>query len=96
MKQVLKLGTVAVGILFGVTSIATSPGNAAQLTPMFDYCKMDYAAGMRNCGFASLEQCQATMSGRGGHCFANPFPVASNSFASVVMGPVRASKHSRH
>jgi Protein of unknown function (DUF3551) len=94
MNNFLKIGAVAVGIMCGFA--AAAPSDAAQATATSDYCKMDYVAGMRNCGFASLEQCQATMSGRGGHCFQNLFAGASNSFASTVMGPIRTSKHSRH
>ncbi len=92
MRNALRLGALAVGILcgaFGTTS------NAAPATVTTDYCRTD-TGGMRGCGFASLEKCQEMASGRGGTCAPNPFPVVSNSFASVVMGPAGRSRHSRH
>lgn len=93
MKHVVRLGALAAGILFGAAFGAT--GNAAQAAVKNDYCRTD-TGGMRGCGFVSLEQCQASASGRSGTCSPNPFPDTSDSFASVVMGATHTAKHSRH
>jgi Protein of unknown function (DUF3551) len=41
----------------------------------FPYCirGCDFGAGVGDCSFSSLAQCQATASGRGASCAANPY-----------------------
>ncbi len=41
-----------------------------------------------NCGFVSLEQCRAAISGNGGSCM-------ENGFATAVQAPVRTKKPKR-
>jgi Protein of unknown function (DUF3551) len=93
MKQIVRLGALAAGILIGAAFGVT--GNAAQAAVKNNYCRTD-TGGMRGCGFETLEQCQAMASGRSGTCSPNPFPDTSDSLASVVMEATRTAKHSRH
>jgi hypothetical protein len=46
--------------------------------------------GATNCGFATLEQCRATVSGIGGSCTLNPF-----YRAAVIERPVRPARPAR-
>jgi len=78
MKQILKLSAAPAAVLGAMAFFATATPAAAT-----DYCRMDVTAGVRGCGYSSLEQCQAMSSGRGGGCEVNPFPAggSSNAFA---------------
>ena len=91
MKQLLKMTAAPAAALAAMAFVAmtapaaaaspnsASPKNASQV----DYCRTDVTAGTRGCGYASLEQCQAMSSGRGGSCSPNPFPdnASSNALA---------------
>jgi hypothetical protein len=46
-----------------------------------EYCSWDTDY-MTDCGFSSMEQCQASRSGRGGDCFRDPF-LKDNSTATI-------------
>jgi len=73
--QPQRLGCNAAGLLalafVGMTSTAASAG---------EYCRWDVTSHVRSCSFDTLEQCQATSSGRGGDCARDPF-LASPSAA---------------
>jgi hypothetical protein len=43
------------------------------------WCAYYSGRGGSNCGFYSFEQCQATVSGRGGFCNQNPFESSRSS-----------------
>jgi hypothetical protein len=65
-----------------------------------DYCRQDAISGMRSCGYARIEQCQAMSSGIGGTCYRDPFlPQAGTSGAYAYAphdgkrGPKPAVKH---
>ena len=78
MKQILKLSAAPAAVLGAMAFFATATPAAA-----IDYCRTDVTAGVRGCGYTSLEQCQAMSSGRGGGCDVNPFSAggSSNAFA---------------
>jgi hypothetical protein len=82
MKQLLKMTTASTAALFALGLVAmTMPTASAE-----DFCRTEAASQMRGCGFASLEQCQAMASGRGGTCAPNPFPATASTgsaFASM-------------
>jgi Protein of unknown function (DUF3551) len=82
MKRLLKtsaapaaLATLAF-VAMAMPAAAAGPGNG------IDYCRTDVTAGMRGCGYTSLEQCHEMSSGRGGDCSPNPFPSNASSTAS--------------
>src|SRR5664279_301978 len=99
MKQVLKLTTAPAAAL-AVLAFAAMTAPAAAASPksasQVDYCRTDVTAGTLGCGYASLEQCQAMSSGRGGSCSPNPFSAnaSSNAYAyqPKTMNPKARSK----
>jgi hypothetical protein len=46
-----------------------------------EYCRKDVTSQVVSCSFDSLEQCQATSSGRGGDCFRDPWVPARDALA---------------
>ena len=62
-------------IALAVLVFAAGAPERAQADP-YRYCA-EYsgggAGGSRNCGFVTLEQCRAAVSGVGGYCNINPF-----------------------
>jgi predicted S18 family serine protease len=78
-------------ILLAATTVlaaASAPAAAAQ------YCAF-YTSDGGNCGFSSLQQCSATVSGVGGVCFVSPGEgfVAQRGVPATAMGsPSRRSR----
>jgi hypothetical protein len=63
----------AILLVLAVASLgAVGPGATAGALP---YCikGCDFAGGAGDCSFSSLQQCQATASGRDATCAANPY-----------------------
>ena len=60
-------------ILAGLAALAGMMPAPSQADP-YAWCAQysEHAGGGRNCGFVSLRQCQATVSGSGGFCEPNP------------------------
>jgi hypothetical protein len=58
---------VVVSIMFATLLLCTDGAHAAP------WCANYSGKGGTNCGFYSFQQCQATVSGRGGFCSVNPF-----------------------
>jgi hypothetical protein len=83
MKELFKTTIAPAAALFATAFVAMSTP-AAAASP--DYCRLDYASAIRGCGYASLEQCQATTSGRGGSCTLNPFGSGS-TYAYELKSP---------
>ena len=69
MKQLFKMTAVPATALFALAFVATATPAAAGPN---EYCRQDVTSGMRSCSFSTLEQCQATSSGRGGSCYRDP------------------------
>jgi len=85
MKQILKLSAAPAAVLGAMAFFATATPAAA-----VDYCRTDVTAGVRGCGYSSLEQCQAMSSGRGGGCDVNPFPAGGSTNANTAGGSSNA------
>jgi hypothetical protein len=71
-----------------LAAASAAPAAAAQ------YCAF-YTSDGGNCGFTSLQQCSATVSGVGGFCFASPGEgfVAQRGVPATAMGsPSRRSR----
>jgi hypothetical protein len=62
---------VAFGILFSVLTLAPTQSQAQT----YPWCAHygGRGGGGTNCGFSTLAQCQAAISGVGGYCARNPF-----------------------
>lgn len=64
---------VAAALLAGAgAALAGSPGTGAAPAPYWPWCaEYDMEGAVVNCGFATREQCMATVSGVGGGCRPN-------------------------
>ena len=51
-----------------------------------------YRRGSENCGYATLEQCQAQVRGLGGWCRPNPFPGTGFGTGGTWSNPPRQSR----
>ena len=79
MSKGIAFSAMAKSALAGATLLSAAEPVAAR---EYEYCREDYSSGMRQCGFATVEQCVAMISGRGGSCSRNPFLAdASASYA---------------
>lgn len=65
-------GVVAAGVCVGLLLIA-----GPAFADPYKWCAA-YRTGGQNCGFTSIEQCQATIAGAGGFCQQNPFYTGSD------------------
>jgi hypothetical protein len=63
---------IAFGLLLALplTLLVRTDSAQAQTYP---WCAQYAIMGSINCGFVSLEQCNAALSGNGGYCAPNPF-----------------------
>jgi hypothetical protein len=90
MQQFLRLSAAPMAGLWAMALVAfATPASAA------DYCRQDAISGVRSCGYATIEQCQAMSSGIGGTCYRDPFlpqSGASSAYAYAPHGGKRATK----
>jgi hypothetical protein len=90
MQQLFKLSAAPMAGLWAMALVAiATPASAA------DYCRQDAISGMRSCGYATIEQCQAMSSGIGGTCYRDPFlpqAGASNAYAYAPHGDKQPTK----
>jgi hypothetical protein len=68
MKTLSKMMTAST-VVFGTLAFMAMAAPAAQAG---EFCMTD-SSGMRGCGYASLEQCKASASGKNGSCDRDPF-----------------------
>ncbi|RXG85271.1 DUF3551 domain-containing protein [Bradyrhizobium zhanjiangense] len=80
MTKTIALSTIAAAALAAATFWCTAEPASAK---NYEYCRVDYTLGSpRNCGFDTMEQCMAMISGRGGSCTRDPFyQTETESFA---------------
>jgi hypothetical protein len=92
MKRLLKKMILSCSALVAFAAvIVTSPAADAG-----EYCTLNNSY-MRSCGYDSMEQCQAMLSGRDGTCMRDPFaPAASGAFASVQEHHAVREHHHHH
>jgi hypothetical protein len=79
MKRFLKISAAPAALVMVAYVAMAVPAAAAGPSNGIDYCRTDVTAGMRGCGYTSLEQCHEMSSGRGGDCYPNPFPTNASS-----------------
>ena len=91
MKEFLKIAAAPATALFALALVTTATPAAAG-----EYCRNDYSgAGVRTCSFATMEQCQAAVSGRNGFCERDPFmPDNSSAYAYQPKHPISKSRNS--
>jgi hypothetical protein len=78
MVKTIGLSTIAAAALAAAAFWCTAEPASAK---NYEYCRID-SSGTRSCGFDTMEQCVAMMSGRGGTCTRDPFLTdSSESYA---------------
>lgn len=87
MSKIFALGIITATALAGAAFL-----EAAEPTTARDYkfCQQDYSSDMRACGFDTMEQCVAMISGSGGSCIRSP--IFADTSASYAYAP-RISAH---
>lgn len=87
MTPISKLMTASAAALCTAVFVFAAP--AAQAG---EYCSTN-SSGMRGCGFVSLEQCQAAMSGLMGTCARDPYYKDPKDALALQSKQARAVKH---
>ena len=87
MQQLFRLGAAPMAGLFATALVAiATPASAGEV------CRQDVTSGMRSCSFATIEQCQAMSSGRGGTCYRDPFLPQAGASSAYAYAPLHARK----
>jgi Protein of unknown function (DUF3551) len=86
MKPISKLITAAAST-FALLAMAAPAAHAGE------FCKTD-TSGMRGCGYATMAQCQAAVSGAAGTCARDPYYVDPNK--AFAYQPKRTGSRSKH
>ena len=68
----MRKSVLSLGMVMAVLTLGSGPGHADPYRWCAVYSGGDIGGG-RNCGFVTLEQCRATISGIGGICEPNGF-----------------------
>lgn len=89
MRRLISI-PVALTALATLATVAFVPPAAAAEYPWCAVYGGDDAAGGRNCGFVSLEQCQITIRGMGGFCEPNGF------YTGAVERPAKRARKSHN
>jgi hypothetical protein len=90
MSKIIAFSTIAASVLVGAVFLSAAEPAAAR---EFQYCREDYSSDTRQCGFDTVEQCVAMISGRGGSCVRNP--LLSEASASCARAPKRHGNRRR-
>jgi Protein of unknown function (DUF3551) len=93
MKLVLNFVAAPASALLALAFIGmATPASAAT----YEYCRKDITTAMVGCSYATMEQCQAMSSGRGGDCFRDPYLAApGNPSNALAYQPKGRSHHNR-
>jgi len=79
MTKTIAFSSIAATALAAATFWGTVESASAK---NYEYCRVDYSLGpARICSFDTMEQCLATISGRGGSCTRDPFYGAGSAYA---------------
>ena len=78
MRRIAMIGIAAIACL---PALASRRGRRSNIHGAAQYSGADNGGG-RNCGFSTIEQCRATISGMGGFCEPNPFYPGSTNGTS--------------
>jgi hypothetical protein len=88
-RSMIITATAAALSLFALATTTASTAQAGE------YCSVN-TSGMRGCGFATMEQCKATMSGGLGTCMRDPFYDNSKALALYSHSNAWALKPKAH
>jgi hypothetical protein len=87
MQHLFRLSVAPLAGLFAM-ALAATPASAGPN----EYCRQDVTSGMRSCSFATIEQCQAMSSGRGGGCHRDPFLPQAGASSAYAYAPLHGGK----
>lgn len=91
MKLTMKKTAVPAAAIFALAFFAMTPTEASA----GEFCRQDVTGHITSCGFATMEQCQATSAGIGGDCFRDPNLTASSSTTTSSKAYAYQPKSSR-
>jgi len=91
MSKMITFSAIAAA-LAGAALFAAQPASARD----YEYCRQDYSGGTRICSFDTAEQCIATVAGRGGSCFRNPFVADVSAARTALAYAPKAHIRSHH
>jgi hypothetical protein len=92
MQQLFKPRAAPMAALVAMAFVAiATPASAGPN----EYCRQDVTSGMRSCSFATIEQCQAMSSGRGGTCYRDPFLPAASATNAYAYAPLHGAHRAR-
>ena len=87
MQRFFKLSAAPMAGLWALALVAVAtPASAGE------YCRQDVTSAMRSCSFATMEQCQAMSSGRGGSCYRDPFLPEAGASSAYAYAPLHGGK----
>jgi hypothetical protein len=89
MQQFFKLTAAPMAGLFAMALVAVATPASAGPN---EFCRQDVTSGMRSCSFATMEQCQAMSSGRGGSCYRDPFLPEAGIAGAYAYAPLHGNK----
>jgi hypothetical protein len=92
MQQLFKLSAVPMAGLWAMALVAVATPASAGPN---EYCRQDVTSGMRSCSFATMEQCQAMSSGRGGTCYRDPFLPQAGTTSAYAYAPLHGGHRAR-
>jgi Protein of unknown function (DUF3551) len=92
MQQLFKLSAAPMAGLFAMALAAVATPASAGPN---EYCRQDVSSAMRSCSFATMEQCQAMSSGRGGTCYRDPFLPPVSTTSAYAYAPLHGDKRAR-
>ena len=82
MQHLFRLSAAPMAGLWAMALVAVAtPASAGE------YCRQDAISGMRSCGYATIEQCQAMSSGIGGTCYRDPFLPQAGASSAYAYAP---------
>jgi hypothetical protein len=92
MQQFFKLSAAPMAGLWAMALVAVATPASAGPN---EVCRQDVTSGMRSCSFATMEQCQAMSSGRGGSCYRDPFLPQASTTSAYAYVPLHGGKRAR-
>jgi Protein of unknown function (DUF3551) len=89
MQQFFRLSAAPMAALWAMAMVAVAVATPASAG---EFCRQDAISGMRSCGYASIEQCQAMSSGIGGTCYRDPFLPQAGTNSAYAYAPHHGGK----